>query len=421
MSKAKTLAGTVSTGGPLADGEIGVSEVTGLQTALDGKAPGTAASASVGSELKLFEGTDNGTNYVSFKAANSLAGNVTWTLPTADGTAGQALTTDGSGALAWGSASRWTLNGSDISYSAGNVIVGDANSLRLADADSSHYIGLKAPSTVAANVTYTLPGTDGTNGQLLTTNGSGTLSWATSGASAWLVSGSNIYYNTGNASVGTTIVDQARFHTAVSDTAEALRIGNSGYTTAGNGPYIGFDGGPFPGWNTARIQGIRTDANAAGALVLFTNSGGSGAGSIVERARIASDGKVGVNTSAPTALVHANGDIRCGTVTSFSKRGGSTLTFDVTVLPVAGGNDPGLIELTATQNDFSGANFGFIKGFYYVNYATPNSTPASTIVNGSTFTVSFSSLGGSSFRITITGSRQQVSASVTVLSAQNIT
>jgi hypothetical protein len=203
-SKAKILAGTVSTGAVLADGAVGVSDVTGLQTALDAKADGSTASASVGADLKLYEGTDNGTNFVALKAPNALAADVTWTLPDADGTSGQALTTNGTGALSWGSASRWTLNGSDISYSAGNVIVGAANSLRLADADSSNYIGLKAPSTVAANVTYTLPGTDGTNGQLLTTNGSGTLSWATSGASAWLVSGSNIYYTTGNVGIGTT-------------------------------------------------------------------------------------------------------------------------------------------------------------------------------------------------------------------------
>lgn len=37
MGKARTLAGTVSTGGPLADGAIGISEVSGLQTALDAK------------------------------------------------------------------------------------------------------------------------------------------------------------------------------------------------------------------------------------------------------------------------------------------------------------------------------------------------------------------------------------------------
>lgn len=37
MGKSRTLADTVSTGGPLADGVIGISDVTGLQAALDAK------------------------------------------------------------------------------------------------------------------------------------------------------------------------------------------------------------------------------------------------------------------------------------------------------------------------------------------------------------------------------------------------
>jgi len=37
MAKPRTLANTVSDGGPLADGAIGVAEVTGLQDALDAK------------------------------------------------------------------------------------------------------------------------------------------------------------------------------------------------------------------------------------------------------------------------------------------------------------------------------------------------------------------------------------------------
>jgi len=37
MGKARTLAGTVSDGGPLVDGLIAISDVTGLQTALDAK------------------------------------------------------------------------------------------------------------------------------------------------------------------------------------------------------------------------------------------------------------------------------------------------------------------------------------------------------------------------------------------------
>ena len=46
------------------------------------------------------------------------------------------------------------------------------------DSDNgSHFIGLKSPDSVGSSVTYTLPGSDGSNGQVLSTNGSGTLSF----------------------------------------------------------------------------------------------------------------------------------------------------------------------------------------------------------------------------------------------------
>jgi hypothetical protein len=43
----------------------------------------------------------NGAHYVGFKAADSIAANVIWTLPNADGSANQVIKTDGSGALSW--------------------------------------------------------------------------------------------------------------------------------------------------------------------------------------------------------------------------------------------------------------------------------------------------------------------------------
>lgn len=45
----------------------------------------------------------NGNNYVGFKAADALSASVTYTLPSADGTNGYALTTNGSGILSWSS------------------------------------------------------------------------------------------------------------------------------------------------------------------------------------------------------------------------------------------------------------------------------------------------------------------------------
>jgi hypothetical protein len=71
----------------------------------------------------------------------------------------------------------------------GNVTLNAQSDLRFADSDSSNWVAFQAPTTVGTNVTWTLPGTDGTNGQVLSTNGTGTLSWATSSAPVTSVGG----------------------------------------------------------------------------------------------------------------------------------------------------------------------------------------------------------------------------------------
>jgi hypothetical protein len=66
-----------------------------------------------------------------------------------------------------------------------NVTLNAQSDARFADADSSNYVGFQAPAVVAANLTWTLPAADGTNGQILSTDGSGILAWvADTGASA---------------------------------------------------------------------------------------------------------------------------------------------------------------------------------------------------------------------------------------------
>src|SRR6056300_1293582 len=43
--------------------------------------------------------------------------------------------------------------------------------------NGSNFVGLKAPNNVSSSITFTLPGSDGTNGQALLTDGSGVLSF----------------------------------------------------------------------------------------------------------------------------------------------------------------------------------------------------------------------------------------------------
>lgn len=55
------------------------------------------------------------------------------------------------------------------------------NELRFEDASGGQYIAFKAGSTIASNLTFTLPTADGTSGQAITTDGAGTLSFSTAG------------------------------------------------------------------------------------------------------------------------------------------------------------------------------------------------------------------------------------------------
>lgn len=65
----------------------------------------------------------------------------------------------------------------------GNVTMNAQSDVRFADSDSSNYVALQGAATIGSNVTFTLPSSDGSNGQVLQTNGSGVLSFAsTSGA-----------------------------------------------------------------------------------------------------------------------------------------------------------------------------------------------------------------------------------------------
>ena len=71
-------------------------------------------------------------------------------------------------------------SGTGIFKIAGDAQLQAQGDLRFADSDSSNYVAFQAPATVAANVTWTLPAADGTNGQFLSTNSTGTLSFTTS-------------------------------------------------------------------------------------------------------------------------------------------------------------------------------------------------------------------------------------------------
>ena len=151
-------------------------------------------------------------------------GDGTWATPAGGGTPGGSNTQiqfNSSGSF--GGSANFTWDGT-------NVQIGATGALRFADTDSSNYVAFKSPGTVSTNVTWTLPSADGTSNQVLTTNGSGTLSWS-SPAGSGTVTSVGLSMPTGFSVSGSPVTGSGTL--AVTTTLNGILKGNgSGFTTA---------------------------------------------------------------------------------------------------------------------------------------------------------------------------------------------
>jgi hypothetical protein len=116
--------------------------------------------------LKYYDGADD----ISLATIDHSANTVNWLDSTVSIT-GLSTTATGTVLTLTDSASTSTVN----------LIIDNQKEIRFREttANGTNYVALKAPASVSADLTFTLPATDGTNGQVLTTNGSGVLSFAT--------------------------------------------------------------------------------------------------------------------------------------------------------------------------------------------------------------------------------------------------
>lgn len=152
-------------------------------------------------ELRLYELAANGSNYAGFKSSDAISANIIWTLPDADGTANQVLTTNGSGVLAWQTASG---SGTIAANSLDFAQLSDTLSL---DAPTSINIGSVALSTIGTgNVSFGNSGAfavagnidfngTGTNDIAGTLNLSGNALTASAALTVTPASGSNMNIN----------------------------------------------------------------------------------------------------------------------------------------------------------------------------------------------------------------------------------
>ena len=113
------------------------------------------------------------------------------------------------------------------------IRVNATGELKLYDSDDSNYVSFKSAVTVSSNVAWTLPSADGSNGQVLQTNGSGTLSFATvdtsSATDSFSITGSTPTLTIGDAGAEDTKIvfdgNAQDWHIGLDDSADDLVIG----------------------------------------------------------------------------------------------------------------------------------------------------------------------------------------------------
>ena len=110
-------------------------------------------------------------------ASEGVTANITGDLTGTVNTATQNSITTMTGLTAVGSTEVDTTFSGPIVGNEGVHIGGSNNELRFYQ--GTNYVGFEAPAALSADKIWVLPSADGTNGQALTTNGSGTLSWTT--------------------------------------------------------------------------------------------------------------------------------------------------------------------------------------------------------------------------------------------------
>jgi len=102
----------------------GATGLTGLSRSLALNPIGTSTGNT--GELRFLELAAGGTNYTGFKSPDALAGNVIYTLPIADGSANNVLSTNGSGVLSWASAPTGSGATNKLAYWSSSTVIDDA-------------------------------------------------------------------------------------------------------------------------------------------------------------------------------------------------------------------------------------------------------------------------------------------------------
>ncbi len=306
------------------------------------------ATSTVGGKATFAEGTNNGSNKVTLKAPNSLAGDLTLTLPATDGSNGHILTTDGSGNLSFAApaSSSFTIagdTGTDTFNTGETFTVTGGTGLSTSATDNEITIDLDDTSVTAGS--YGAAGTVAT----FTVDAQGRLTAAgdttiditasqvndfTTAVDNHLSGGTGITYTSGTIDLDNTTVSAGSYGLAGS--VATFTVDAQGRLTAASETTIDITASQVNDFSSA-VEGV-VDMHVTGGVGLTYNSG-----TIDLDDTTVTAGSYGSSTEIPTFTVDAQGRLTAAGTASIS-----------TDLDVAGDTGTDSIALGSDTLTFTG-------------------------------------------------------------------
>ena len=290
--------------------------------------------------------------------------------------------------------------------------------LKLVDKGGTNYVAIKAPDTLAGNVTYTLPGIQGSSSTFLTNDGSGNLTWesgSTNSVFIGIATFNDITDNTlGDANTGAVQIDgglginknvtvggnlnvqgYSEFVGVVTFKGGTINIGDSNTDNINvSGEFIS---NLVPNTDNTYDIGITTQKWRD---AYFSGIGSFAAGVIANAVRIGYSASRVIDTasgdltlSPASGIVIVNNNIKVGGNVIQASTGTTAITLSSADVTIAGdlqidGNDikssTGATAITLAANDVTIADDLTVQGNLYVNGSTTQVNTAAITVEDRT-------------------------------------